>query len=96
MFNVFEWCLLSGVSPSPRDIPPTRHIFWTRGAIRFGCECTDVALKSLSSPNARSRVLPLRDFKDTAYPFLESDTLFLECVVVLFSVVEPFFESRDV
>ena len=23
----------------------------------------------------------IRDFKDTAYPFFESDTLFLECVV---------------
>ena len=26
----------------------------------------------------------IRDFKDTVYPFFESDTLLLECVVVLF------------
>ena len=35
----------------------------------------------------------IRDFKDTVYPFFESDTLFLECFV-LFLVVERFFESR--
>ena len=29
----------------------------------------------------------VRDFKDTVYPFFESDTLFLECCFVLFLVV---------
>ena len=29
----------------------------------------------------------VRDFKDTVYPFFESDTLFLECLFVLFLVV---------
>ena len=29
----------------------------------------------------------VRDFKDTVYPFFESYTLILECVVVLFLVV---------
>ena len=29
----------------------------------------------------------VRDLKDMAYTFFESDTLFLECVVVLFLVV---------
>ena len=29
----------------------------------------------------------VRDFKDTVYPFFESDTLFLECVFVLLLVV---------
>ena len=33
-------------------------------------------------------VMPdFRDFKDTVYPFFESDTLFLECCVVLCLVV---------
>ena len=40
--------------------------------------------------------LYIRDFKDTAYPFFESDTLFLECLFVLFVLVWRFFESRDV
>ena len=32
-------------------------------------------------------VMVLGDFKDTVYTFFESDTLFLECVSVLFLVV---------
>ena len=35
-------------------------------------------------------------FKDMVYPFFESDTLFLECFVVLLLVVLRFFEPRDV
>ena len=31
--------------------------------------------------------LVIRDFKDTVYPFFESDTLFLECCPVLLLVV---------
>ena len=38
----------------------------------------------------------IMDFKETVYPFVESDTLFLECVFVLLLVLERFFESRDV
>ena len=38
----------------------------------------------------------LRDFKDTVYPLFESDTLFLGYTLVLFLIVQRFFESRDV
>ena len=35
-------------------------------------------------------------FKNTVYPFFESDTLFLECLFVSSLVALRFFESRDV
>ena len=38
----------------------------------------------------------IRDFKDTVYPFFESETFLLENVLVLFLDVKRFFESRDV
>ena len=38
----------------------------------------------------------VRDFKETVYPFFESDTLIPECLFVLCLVVQRFFESRDV
>ena len=37
----------------------------------------------------------IRDSKDRVYPFFESDSLFIECVVDVFSVWQ-FFESRYV
>ena len=51
------------------------------------------ACASLRKPPIKSDFM---DFKDTVYPLFESDTLFLECVCVLFLVVQRFFESRDV
>ena len=47
-------------------------------------------------PRAAAPGEVLRDFKDTVYPFFQSDTLFLECCVVLCLAVSRFFESRDV
>ena len=41
------------------------------------------------------RLARIPDFKDTFYPFFESDTLFLECVFVLFLVTDRFFQSID-
>ena len=48
----------------------------------------------LSGDRGDGRVI--RDFKNTAYPFFESDTSFLECMFGLFLVVQRFIESRDV
>ena len=39
-------------------------------------------LRSDAARDVRGKRTMFRDFKDTAYPFFESDTLFLECVLV--------------
>ena len=45
------------------------------------------AASAAAVPGLMMRLEVIRDFKDTVYPFFESDTLFLECVVVLCLVV---------
>ena len=47
--------------------------------------CKDHKDKSIE--HMSSTIYVFRDFKDTVYPFSQSDTLFLECVFALFLVV---------
>ena len=60
------------------------------GMFDFGITLPFVAITFLTMMavlNALFYAPVIRDFKDTVYPFFESDTWFLECLFVLFLVV---------
>ena len=63
----------------------------------LGLGASKIVLKDLLESISALKSAVIMDFKDTVYPFFESDTLFLESIpFALFLVVWRFFESSDI